>query len=917
MTPLLAQPKRLALLIYLAGLPAGGYCRRDILLALFWPEADEERGRASLRRSLHFIRRALGEGAVLSRGGDVGVDADAVRFDLRDLYATAAVGDREAAMGFYAGDFLPGFHVESAPAFEEWITSQRAAARGFALETAEALAREAAEAERAGDAVRWARRAVEIAPDEERVVRLLMELLAASGDRTAALDSYRALESRLAAEYGDTPSARTEALAAGLRRSEPRPDDDRVADLLPSPPPPEPRPADGGLAVPPPLPLAPEPRHAWWRKASVLLLVVLLAVAAWLWRTPGETPREEISVAVLPFEVSAGGPYGYLEAGLPVLLSTRLHEAGPLRAIDPSTVLRAWDRRPAGERGDLEIGLGRRLSAALVVRGSVSGAGDSLKILAHLWDVERGRRVASIETTGTERELQGMADRVATRLLAGYLREHGDAWAAAAARTTTSPAALKAWLEGESHLRRGRYGPAVQAFLAATQADSGFALAHYRLALAADWAGEGPRVNIAAARAVARRDRLGPQERLLAEALLASREAKSAIAERLYRQAATSRPSDVEAWLGLAEVLFHRNPAAGRSMDEARPAFEQVLRLDPGNFPSLVHLARLAVLRGDLPLLDRLTRAALRTDPDGGHRAEMLLLRAVALGDREAAMESSALAVNPVTLDALWRTAGYTGNPAAVQAQATLLLRATGSADMRASLHLLLAHLAAAQGCPRGTAAHADSLAAFAPVAGAMTRALFRLPPHAFDLPGADLAARPAPGGAVYTGRMERDGENPLRQTLQSALSLRAGDTGPAAGALETGSGQAGGGDSSAAYVHAYLIAALAPRGGDTGDALRQLNRADSLASTRYYSSSPYLPRAISHLAAADLLLAGGRADAALARLDGIHEDLGFEVAYLAAVHQRKARLLRAAGDTQGALRETAAARQIWVGCRG
>lgn len=884
------------MLIYLAGLPAGGYCRRDTLLALFWPEADEERGRASLRRSLHFIRQALGEGAVRTRGDDVGVDAEAVRLDLRDLYATAAAGDREAAMGFYAGDFLPGFHVQSAPAFEEWITSQRAAARIFALETTESLAREAAEAERAGDAVRWARRAVEIAPDEERAVRLLMELLAASGDRTAALDAYRSLESRLAAEYGDTPSARTDALACELRRAEPRS-------------------AAGSLADPPPSRLAPEPRYARWRKSSVLL-VVLLAVAWWLWPAPGERPREEISVAVLPFEVSAGGPHGYLEAGLPVLLSTRLHEAGPLRAVDPSTVLKAWDRRPTGERGDLEIGLGRSLNAALVVRGSVSGFGDSLRVIAHLWDVERGLRVASTEITGTERELQGVADRVATRLLAGYLREHGDAWAAAAARTTTSPAALKAWLEGEGHLRRGRHGPAVQAFLAATQADSGFALAHYRLAVAADWAGEGLMVNTAAARAVALRDRLGPQERILAEALLAARQGQSAVAERLYRQAATSRPSDVEAWLGLAEVLFHRNPAAGRSMEEARPAFEQVLGLDPGNFPSLVHLARLAVLRSDLPQLDRLTRAALHTDPDGGHRAEMLLLRAVALGDREAATAGSALAVNPVTLDALWRTAGYTGNPAAVEAQATLLLRATGSAEMRASLQLLLAHLAAAQGCAQGTAAHADSLAAFAPVAGAMTRALFRLPPHAFELPGADLAAPLAPGGAVYTGRMEPDGQNPLRETLQAALSLRAGDAGPAAGALKTGSEATGGGYHSAPYVRAYLIAALARRG-DTGAALRHLNRVDSLASTRYSSSSPYFPRAISHLAAADLLLAGGRAEAALARLDGIHEDLGFEVAYRAAVHHRKSRLLRVVGDTQGAVRETAAARRIWLGCRG
>jgi DNA-binding SARP family transcriptional activator len=43
-----AQPKRAALLIYLAGLPAGSFCPRDQLLALFWPDFDDERARNSL-----------------------------------------------------------------------------------------------------------------------------------------------------------------------------------------------------------------------------------------------------------------------------------------------------------------------------------------------------------------------------------------------------------------------------------------------------------------------------------------------------------------------------------------------------------------------------------------------------------------------------------------------------------------------------------------------------------------------------------------------------------------------------------------------------------------------------------------------------------------------------------------------------
>jgi len=59
--PTLTQPKRVALLVYLAlGEPAGLHSR-DRLLALLWPEADEGSSRHSLRNALHAIRQALGD----------------------------------------------------------------------------------------------------------------------------------------------------------------------------------------------------------------------------------------------------------------------------------------------------------------------------------------------------------------------------------------------------------------------------------------------------------------------------------------------------------------------------------------------------------------------------------------------------------------------------------------------------------------------------------------------------------------------------------------------------------------------------------------------------------------------------------------------------------------------------------------
>ena len=45
----LRQPKRLALLTYLALARPYGFQRRDRILLLFWPDSDEERARAALR----------------------------------------------------------------------------------------------------------------------------------------------------------------------------------------------------------------------------------------------------------------------------------------------------------------------------------------------------------------------------------------------------------------------------------------------------------------------------------------------------------------------------------------------------------------------------------------------------------------------------------------------------------------------------------------------------------------------------------------------------------------------------------------------------------------------------------------------------------------------------------------------------
>src|SRR6478672_12720544 len=79
-----AQPKRLALLAYLALETTTGPVRRDALLALFWPELGDEEGRRALRQGLHHLRRVVGD-VFLGEGDELRVRPGALECDAVEL----------------------------------------------------------------------------------------------------------------------------------------------------------------------------------------------------------------------------------------------------------------------------------------------------------------------------------------------------------------------------------------------------------------------------------------------------------------------------------------------------------------------------------------------------------------------------------------------------------------------------------------------------------------------------------------------------------------------------------------------------------------------------------------------------------------------------------------------------------------
>jgi len=215
---LLGQPRRLALLAYLAAASPQGFHRRDTLLALFWPELDQEHARAALRQALHVVRDALGGDAVTSRGDEaIGLDFAQVSCDVAAFERALRDGQLEEALDLYRGALLEGFFISDAPEFERWLETARARLQQAAAGAAEAMADRYESGNDLTRAVRWTRRSIELTPSDERLVRHLMVLLDRQGNRAAALEAYEALARRVAAEYDADPAAETKALLAAVR----------------------------------------------------------------------------------------------------------------------------------------------------------------------------------------------------------------------------------------------------------------------------------------------------------------------------------------------------------------------------------------------------------------------------------------------------------------------------------------------------------------------------------------------------------------------------------------------------------------------------------------------------------------------------------------------------------------------------
>jgi DNA-binding SARP family transcriptional activator/tetratricopeptide (TPR) repeat protein len=683
----------------------------------------------------------------------------------------------------------------------------------------------------------------------------------------------------------------------------------------------------GSGSTPEPLRRATVPRHRL-RRAGALVAVILAMVTArsLLPSREASAPLSASTVAVLPFSVRGSPEYGYLAEGMVDLLSANLDGAGDLHSVTPRALL-TWLHGTRPDSLDARVGraVAERFGAGLWILGDIVEAGGRLRITAALHSrTSDGRPLARSSVEGDAVELFRLVDRLTAELLAGRSGGPDGRVTRLALATTESLAALKLYLEGEHAFRSGRFSEAVRSFQHAVAADSQFALAHYRLSIAAEWYGPPDIAHEAAEAAVRHGHRLSSRDRELLEALGAIRKGDAPLAERLYRGILAVYPDDAEAWVQLGEVLFHHGAEQGRTIGESREAWEQVLRLEPGQMIALYHLARIAAIAGDLRELDLLVSRISALAPDHERARSARLMRALRAGDtagRERLLRELRGVNDESVIVIAFDAVIHGGDATGAERVLDLLVAPDRATHTRAWGHLWKAHVLLGRGRWAAAMAELETLAALDPRAAADHRALFHLLPFA-PVTETDLQS-------TYERVAASAGAEPPRPKLPSTEYDGVHDWIPEylLGLLASRLG-----DAEAAYRHAEHLARVPPGGARAARASsmaasvragalsrvndpRALDELDAARLQLWYEArrwSAFYGQALERFLRAELLRRAGRMEEALSWYAALGEGSPFEAPYIAASHLRRAEILDQLGRREEAAFHYARFAQHW-----
>ncbi len=317
-------------------------------------------------------------------------------------------------------------------------------------------------------------------------------------------------------------------------------------------------------------------------------------------------PLNERAWIVVPFaNVTRAVDLDWLRDASVNLLTLDLTRWTDISVIDDKHIADLLRELPAS-RGAQSLSLNdgltlaRRAGAGKLVMGDYFKLGRGARIVANVFDVKSGAKLRSATTQVAESDSLLSAFGPLAR---GVLAVPPPPDAAVGAMGTTRVDAYQEYLLGVTALNRFEITEAEKHLTRALALDSGFALAHYKLAVAIHWnTSASDTTERSHAQSAARlAGALPPRERALINARLALANGEYERSCAAVRALVARDSSDVEALYAVGECEYHGGYVAGTPIDSAHgtfrgnwnraiAAFRRVLVLDPTYHPAFAHV---------------------------------------------------------------------------------------------------------------------------------------------------------------------------------------------------------------------------------------------------------------------------------------------------------------------------------------
>jgi serine/threonine-protein kinase len=304
-----------------------------------------------------------------------------------------------------------------------------------------------------------------------------------------------------------------------------------------------------------------------------------------------------------------------------------------LEGTRPLSWLEGWDFLNPSQRADpgrLTPEVAREISrtrrAGYYIDGAIVGGPESVTVVLRLHDVtgdsisrRAGASAPSRAAVLPQLGIRAVADLLPALLAPGQRVD-------VTALSERKPSAIANFLQGEREYRRMHFAQALDHYRAAVLEDSALALAALKGAAAANWPQVSTEDQELVRLALQRESLLPPRQVLFARGLRDYFAGAADSAVQWFQRGTRLDPDWSEAWMGLGEVYFHLLPQTVPLDSLAEAAFERARQADSTFTPPLLHLAEIAIRRGDLEQAAHLVAGVRRADPDSAFTNQLTLM---------------------------------------------------------------------------------------------------------------------------------------------------------------------------------------------------------------------------------------------------------------------------------------------------